>query len=316
MFRVWCCPAMLESRCGALGRLGWTWGSDADAFRCPEMPAQGGCSRAGHCCVRCHGRHGGYARTCCRVAAIVDRPSVSTVTDTPLRTTRYGTVRACAWNRLHPRLTHRAAWADDHGPLPTIEGSIIRLIVDHLPGDRNPKPVWLWHSRPHVTPSDVDRLWRTFLRRFDLEHTFRFLKQTLGWSRPRVRTAEQGDRWTWLIITAHTQLRLARHLTGDLRRPWEKPSVSPNHAGSPQPASAAGFATSARRPRYRPAHQNRPTPGQAAHPAPATSIAPPATTSAKRSQKIRRPAQTTKLRVKRIGCISSGVTQYVGDAAC
>jgi hypothetical protein len=33
-----------------------------------------------------------------------------------------------------------------------------------------------------------------------------------------------ADRWTWLVITAHTQLRLARPLAADLRRPWEKPS--------------------------------------------------------------------------------------------
>ena len=30
--------------------------------------------------------------------------------------------------------------------LPVIEGTLIRLQVDHLPGDRDPKPVWLWWS--------------------------------------------------------------------------------------------------------------------------------------------------------------------------
>jgi hypothetical protein len=50
------------------------------------------------------------------------------------------------------------------------------------------KPVWLWCSTPEVAPGEVDRLWQAFLRRFDLEHTFRFLKQTLGWTRPKIRT--------------------------------------------------------------------------------------------------------------------------------
>lgn len=59
---------------------------------------------------------------------------------------------------------------------------------------------------------------------FDLEHTFRFWKQTLGWTRPRVRTPGQADTWTWLVIAAYTQLRLARHLTSDLHRAWEKPA--------------------------------------------------------------------------------------------
>jgi hypothetical protein len=70
----------------------------------------------------------------------------------------------------------------------------------------------------------VDRLWQAFLRRFDLEHTFRFLKQVLGWTRPKLRDPAAADRWTWLIIAAHTQLRLARPLTADLRLPWERPA--------------------------------------------------------------------------------------------
>lgn len=60
------------------------------------------------------------------------------------------------------------------------------------------------------------------MRRFDLEHTFRFLKQTLGWTTPRVRHPEQADLWTWLVLLAHTQLRLARPCVADLRLPWER----------------------------------------------------------------------------------------------
>jgi hypothetical protein len=149
---------------------------------------------------------------------------VATRTDTD----RYGTARADAWQRLHPRLTRRAAWAEHPGELPIVEGTLIRLTVERLPGERNPKPVWLWHSATGLAPTEVDRLWRAFLRRFDLEHTFRLFKQTLGWTRPRVRSGAQADRWTWLIIAAYTQLRLARHLTEDLRRPWERPPARPD----------------------------------------------------------------------------------------
>jgi hypothetical protein len=100
---------------------------------------------------------------------------------------------------------------------------VIRLTVDRLPGDRDPKPLWLWWSRTGATPADVDRLWQAFLRRFDIEHTFRLLKQTLGWTAPKIRDPEAADRWTWIIIACHTQLRLARGLAEDLRRPWERP---------------------------------------------------------------------------------------------
>jgi hypothetical protein len=144
---------------------------------------------------------------------------------TTTETSRYGTATATSWDRVHPRLTHRTCWVDHHGELPIIEGSLIRLRVERLPGDRDPKPVWLWTSATGATAADVDRWWQAFLRRFDLEHTFRLLKQTLGWTRPKLRTPEAADRWTWLILAAHTQLRLARPLAADLRRPWEQPAA-------------------------------------------------------------------------------------------
>ncbi|MCX5433029.1 transposase [Streptomyces sp. NBC_00257] len=146
-------------------------------------------------------------------------PDAQTVTATRL----YGTATARAWNRLHPRLTHRSAWTAQLGSLPVIEGTVIRLQVEHLPSGATPKPVWLWWSETDATTADIDRLWQAFLRRFDIEHTFRLFKQTLGWTCPKIRTPEAADRWTWLILAVFTQLRLARPLAADLRRPWEKP---------------------------------------------------------------------------------------------
>ena len=99
-------------------------------------------------------------------------------------TSRYGMAVAAAWDRVHPRLTHRAAWLDHDGDLPVIEGTLIRLQVDHLPGDRDPKPVWLWFSAHRHRPSRGGPVWQAFLRRFDLEHTFRLFKQVLGLDRP------------------------------------------------------------------------------------------------------------------------------------
>jgi len=41
------------------------------------------------------------------------------------------------------RLEHRGPWRVHPGPLPIIEGTLIRLQVQHLPVDRAPKPLWL-----------------------------------------------------------------------------------------------------------------------------------------------------------------------------
>lgn len=78
-----------------------------------------------------------------------------TVTGTRL----YGKATAQAWDRLHPRLTRRAAWIDHDGPLPIIEGTVIRLVVEKLPSGGVNKPVWLWWSGTAATEADVDRCW-------------------------------------------------------------------------------------------------------------------------------------------------------------
>jgi hypothetical protein len=146
-------------------------------------------------------------------------PAVTTAT----ATTRYGTARAMAWPRLHQQLASRAGWENHDGELPVIAGTLIRLAVDHLPGDRSPAPLWLWASAAGTSAGEVDRTWQAFLRRFDIEHMFRFFKQVLGWTRPKLRDPAAADRWTWLVIACYTQLRLSRTLAADLRLPWQQP---------------------------------------------------------------------------------------------
>jgi hypothetical protein len=149
-------------------------------------------------------------------------PAPAVTTTTP--GTRYGTAATRAWHRLHPKLTSRSAWKGHDGELPVIEGTLIRLQVEYLPGDRHPKPMWLWTSAASADPGEVDLLWQAFLRRFDIEHTFRLFKQVLGWTAPKIRDPRAADRWTWLIIAAYAQLRLARDLAADLRLPWQRPA--------------------------------------------------------------------------------------------
>jgi hypothetical protein len=160
-------------------------------------------------------RHG--ARFCC-----ADPVSWPTPTQTlEVDDAQFGRVQVAAWAGLHPKLAGRGRWRDCAEP-PIVAGTVIRVQVEHLPGPRGRavKTLWLWWAGPG-TPN-LDRCWRAYIRRFDLEHTFRFCKQALGWTTPRVRTPEQADRWTWLILAAYTQLRLARPLTADTRLPWER----------------------------------------------------------------------------------------------
>lgn len=134
----------------------------------------------------------------------------------------YGRVQVSAWHRLHPK---QRSYREPGGALSIVEGTLIRLRVSRLPGrrEREPKTVWLWWHGPAESDLDLDRVWRCYLRRFDIEHMFRFAKQVLGWTVPKLRTPQQADRWTWLIVVALTQLRLARNLVADHRLPWQRP---------------------------------------------------------------------------------------------
>jgi len=133
---------------------------------------------------------------------------------------RYGTVRVRAWHHRHPKLAARGRWAGSETPI--IRGSVIRVDVEHLPNPvgRTKKTLWLWWSG--AGEPDLELCFRAYLRRFDIEHAYRFVKNTLGWTSPSLQTPEQADRWTWIVIAAYTQLRLARHLVDDLRLPWER----------------------------------------------------------------------------------------------
>ncbi len=136
----------------------------------------------------------------------------------------YGAVRVRAWAEMHPKV-HNHAGRGSRGPLPIAVGTLVLVEVERLPrGERRrePRVLWLWWYGPEGTTPDLGLIWRAYVRRFDLEHTFRFLKQSMGWATPRVRHPEQADRWSWLVVAAYTQLRLARARVADLRLPWER----------------------------------------------------------------------------------------------
>jgi hypothetical protein len=126
-----------------------------------------------------------------------------------------------AWSGLHPK-QQRHPGHGSRGPRPIVRGTVIRVQVERVPArTRPPKVLWLWWAGPGEL--DLDLAWRAYVRRFDLEHTVRFCKQTLGWTTPRPRHPAQADRWTWLVLAAYAQLRLAREAAGDQRLPWERP---------------------------------------------------------------------------------------------
>jgi hypothetical protein len=129
-----------------------------------------------------------------------------------------------------------------------------------------------------------------------LEHTFRLFKQVLGWTAPKIRDPAAADRWTWLIIACHAQLRLARDLAADLRRPWERPAPP----GRLTPARVRRGFRNIRATSACPAGAPKPgKPGPGGHPAPKTAARQEATTWASTANKARQRRSARNRRVKR-----------------
>ena len=167
-------------------------------------------------------RHGPALR--CADPATWPRPG----TDAGAPSARHGHLRVLAWPRVHQAL-HRGAGWEDWPPLkeyPVIEGTLIRLAAARpAAGRRRLEPMWIWASDPHAGSDEAATaaLWQSYLRRFDIEHAFRFLRQQLGWGRPAIRDPAAADRWTWLLIACCAQLHLARPLAAAARLPWQRP---------------------------------------------------------------------------------------------
>lgn len=136
---------------------------------------------------------------------------------------QYGHVWVRAWREVHAQVQSHAG-RGTHGPRPIQRGTLLRVEVERLPHHtRPPKPMWLWWWGPDGTTPDLALVWRAYIHRFDLEHTLRFCKQSLAWTTLRLRQPAAAERWTWLVVLAYTQLRLARAVVADHRLPWERP---------------------------------------------------------------------------------------------
>ena len=92
---------------------------------------------------------------------------------------------------------------------------------------RDPRDTWFWWLGGRPLPP-LDDLARLYPRRFSEEHGFRFDKQDLLWTAPRLRTPEQMERWTDVVSAVHNELGVARPLVEAQRLPWEDPTRPPS----------------------------------------------------------------------------------------
>jgi len=106
-------------------------------------------------------------------------------------------------------------------PVPITAVCLTRPAATNTKGDLRETWFWWLGGRPLPPLAEVARL---YPRRFSIEHGYRFDKQDLLWTAPRVRTPEQMERWTDVVAAVHNEIGLARAQAQAQRLPWEDPT--------------------------------------------------------------------------------------------
>jgi hypothetical protein len=114
---------------------------------------------------------------------------------------KLGRVRVSLWKNLDFRKTA------------TRPMSLIRVErLDQKGCARVSKPLWLAWVGEEMPP--LSEVWLLYLRRFTVDHWYRFLKQRLHWTLPKLSTPKQCERWSDLMPMITWELWLARDKVG------------------------------------------------------------------------------------------------------
>ena len=136
---------------------------------------------------------------------------------------QYGAVRVRAWAGLHPKQQNHPT-AGTRKPRADRPRHLVLVEVSRLPARPYPPQVlWLWWAGPGSPDLDAALAGVCPPLRPGAHAALLQAERSAG-RRPRVRSPEQADRWTWLVVAAYTQLRLARPWVADRRLPWERPA--------------------------------------------------------------------------------------------
>lgn len=153
---------------------------------------------------------------------------------------QWGRLRVTRWSQFHFR----------NAPKRKME--VIRVeVIEPVGRRRKFKPLWLaWVG---LTMSSLEALWRKYLRRFSLEHWYRFAKQRLYWTQPQLSSTQASERWSELMVLMSWQLWFARSECLDSPLPWQSPqqTLSPGRVAQAFPAILAAIGTPAQPPKPR-----------------------------------------------------------------
>ena len=112
-------------------------------------------------------------------------------------------------------------------------------------------PLWLAWVGERTLP--LETIWFKYLRRFGVDHWYRFAKQRLHWTLPNLRSPEQSERWSDLMPLMSWQLWLARELVIENRLPWQSATIdlTPGRVAQSMFSVLVDIGTPTKIPKYR-----------------------------------------------------------------
>jgi hypothetical protein len=124
-------------------------------------------------------------------------------------------VRICWWEHMHVK---EARWLDL---------TIIQVSRPHAcNSERDPRISWFVYQGQDPQEG-LAQIALMYGLRFSQEHGYRFDKQALLWTEPRLRTPEQFDRWSQIVAIVHNLIALAREFIAPELHPWENKQREP-----------------------------------------------------------------------------------------
>jgi len=152
----------------------------------------------------------------------------------------YGRVQLMRWSGFHFKQSSQRAM------------EIIRVEIIEAKGRRRQFQV-LWLAWLGETMPELAEIWRIYLRRFAIEHWYRFAKQRLYWTQPQLSSVHASERWSLLVVLMSWQLWLARQECIDSPLPWQSPQekLAPGRVAQAFASILVAIATPAKVPKPR-----------------------------------------------------------------
>jgi hypothetical protein len=153
---------------------------------------------------------------------------------------KLGRVRLSRWSQYHFRQSPKR-------PMEILQVEVLERDTSK----RHWKPLWLAWLGATLPP--LATLWLNYLRRFAVEHWYRFAKQRLYWTHPQFSSLSASESWSHLMPLLSWQLWLARADCDDQPLPWQSPqaTLSPGRVAQAFASILAAIGTPAVAPKPR-----------------------------------------------------------------